>query len=144
MASPVSAGSATITAAMVVSQPIAGTISGSTTFTVTPEALTTIIVTPANPSITLGDVLQFTATGTYTNNSIADLTGFVTWSSANTSIAVVGNIGANGKATSIAAGSTTITAALGGIAGSTTLTVTPASPPDPVSTLPIAQVATAL
>ena len=133
MASPVSAGSATITAAMVVSQPIAGTISGSTTFTVTPEALTTIIVTPANPSITLGDVLQFTATGTYTNNSIADLTGFVTWSSANTSIAVVGNIGANGKATSIAAGSTTITAALGGIAGSTTLTVTPASPPDPVN-----------
>ncbi len=50
------------------------------------------------------------------------------WSSSAESVATISNAaGSNGKATSVAAGTTTITAKSGTISGSTTLTVTPGS-----------------
>ena len=116
---PVAAGTTTITAT-------SGNISGSTTLTVTPATLVSITVTPANPSIVLGTTEQFTATGTYSDNSTQDMTTSVTWSSSAGSVATISNAaGSNGKATSVAAGTTTITATSGNISGSTTLTVTP-------------------
>ena len=78
LATSVSAGSTTITAA-------SGSISGSTTLTVTPATLVSIEVTPANPSIAKGTSKQFTATGTYSDNTTQNLTTAVTWSSSNTS-----------------------------------------------------------
>jgi urocanate hydratase len=120
LASSAATGSTTISAT-------SGSISGSTTLTVTSATLVSIAVTPANPSIVNGLTEQFTATGTYTDNSTQNLTTQATWASTNTSIATVSNAGGSqGLASSAAAGSTTISASSGAISGSTTLTVTPA------------------
>jgi hypothetical protein len=82
--------------------------------------LNAITVTPATTSIAAGAELQFVATGHLTNGSLQTLTPFVTWSSTQTTVATTT---AGGLATGVGAGSTSITAALGSISGSTTLTV---------------------
>lgn len=102
----------------------AGGFSGAAALTVTPAALVGIAVTPALPSIALGTGQQFSVLGTYTDNSMKDLTQTVAWSSSATSVASIGN--STGSAASVSTGSTVITATVGGIFGSTTLTVTPA------------------
>jgi uncharacterized protein YjdB len=130
MATPVDAGTVTITATQVVALPIPGTISGSTSFTVAPDSLVSITVTPVDISVALGDSLQFTATGTYADNTTADLTAYVTWSSSEEDVATIGNIGANGIVTTVGEGPTTITATLRNFSDSTTLTVTPPYVPD--------------
>src|SRR5437773_1614005 len=86
--------------------------------------LVSIGVTPANPNLPQGLTRQFTATGTYSDNSTQDLTAQVAWSSSNTGVATIDSAG---LATSVAAGTTTITATMGGVSGSTTPTVTAAS-----------------
>src|SRR5204862_207712 len=73
---------------------------------------------------------QLTATGTYTDHTTQNLTAAVTWSSSATGVATISNAaGSQGLATTVATGSTSITAIDPGtnIAGSTTLTVTPAA-----------------
>jgi uncharacterized protein YjdB len=120
LASALGSGSATITAT-------SGGISASTTVTVTPAELISIAVTPASPNITTGYQQQFTATGTYSDNSSQNVTTSVTWSSSNTSVATISNVaGSNGLASALGSGSATITATAGGISGSTIVTVTPA------------------
>ena len=89
--------------------------------TVTAATLQSIAVTPANPSIAKGATQQFTATGTFSDNSTQNLTGQVTWASATTAVAT---ITAGGLATGVAAGTSTISATLGAVSGSTVLTVT--------------------
>ena len=67
-----------------------GTASEPCTVTINPLNLPTlqsIAVTPVNPSIAKGLTQQFTATGTYSDSSTANLTGSVTWASATTSVA---------------------------------------------------------
>ncbi|MFO1055093.1 MAG: Ig-like domain-containing protein [Planctomycetota bacterium] len=101
-------------------------VSGTTPLTVTAAVLVSIAVTPANPTVALGSNQQFTATGTYSDNSTQDLTASVTWSSSSTSVATIANtVGSEGLATSVAMGSTTITATESGsgLFASTTLTV---------------------
>src|SRR6266699_4409012 len=89
--------------------------------------LVSIGVTPANPNLPQGLTRQFTATGTYSDFTTQDLTTQVTWSSSGAAVATISNAGGSqGLATSVAAGTTTITATLGGVSGSTTLTVTAA------------------
>jgi hypothetical protein len=90
----------------------------------TSATLAAISVTPGNPSIIWGAKQQFTSTGTHTDSTTKDITTSVTWSSSNPGVATINNAG---LATSIAAGSTTITATLGGISRNTTLTVTSGS-----------------
>ena len=99
-------------------------VSGSTDVTVTPATLQSIAVTPANPSIAKGTTQQFTATGTYSDNSTQDLTTQVTWASSTTSVATISS---GGLATGAGLGTTTVSAAQGGITGSTGLTVTAAT-----------------
>src|SRR6266851_9739947 len=86
--------------------------------------LVSIGVTPANPNLPQGLIRQFTATGTYSDSSTQDLTAQVAWSSSNTGVATIDSAG---LATSVAAGTTTITATLGLVSGNTTLTVTNAT-----------------
>ena len=50
------------------------TVSDTTTLTVTRRRVTSIAVTPANPSVAKGLTEQFTATGTYTDGTTANLT----------------------------------------------------------------------
>jgi hypothetical protein len=117
LASAVAGGTTTITAS-------SGSVSGSTDLTVIAVTLTSIEVTPVNPGIALGATQQFTATGTYSDSSIKNITTSVTWSSDDTAVATISNIsGSNGLAASLAAGTATITANSGGISGSTLLTV---------------------
>ena len=118
LATGVSAGSATITAAL-------SGVTGSASLTVqSPPTLSSISVTPANPTINTGATQQFTATGTYSNGSTQNITSQVTWTSSSTAVAT---INASGLATGASAGSTMITAGLSGVTGSTTLTVQAAS-----------------
>jgi hypothetical protein len=86
--------------------------------------LKSIAVTPANPSIVKGQTRQFTATGTFSDNSTQDVTSQVTWASATTSVATISGAG---LASAIGAGTSTISAKLGTITGSTLLTVTAAT-----------------
>jgi hypothetical protein len=95
--------------------------SPSQTLTVNPAVLESIAVTPVDPTITLGDTQQFTATGTYSDSSTADITATVIWTSSNTSVAT---IAATGLATSVDTGTTGITASEAAITSpSQTLTV---------------------
>ena len=114
-------GLTTITATM-------GSVSDSTALTITPATLVAIAVTPANPSIAVGTIRQFTATGIYSDNTTQDLTAAGTWSSSTSAVAAISNAaGSSGLATSVSAGLTTIAAASGSVSGATTLTVTPAT-----------------
>jgi uncharacterized protein YjdB len=112
-ATAVAAGSSTITATL-------SGVTGSATLTVLPKSLTAIAISPNAPSVQLGATQQFTATGTYSDGSTANITSSVSWSS---SAAAVATINAAGLATAVTTGSTTITATLTGISGTATLTV---------------------
>ncbi len=83
--------------------------------------LSFITVTPGNQRVVIGASQQFTATGTYSDGSTQNLTGQVTWSSADTKIA---SITGAGLVTAQSLGITTMSATLNGITGSTNLTTT--------------------
>jgi hypothetical protein len=82
--------------------------------------LTSIAVTPSNPSIKLGSSQLFAAQGTFTDSSVVNITVQVSWTSTDVTVAT---IKANGLATSAATGTTTIKASLNGVNGTTVLTV---------------------
>ncbi len=102
-----------------------GAISGSVTATVNASNLVLIAVTPANPSIAPSTSEQFSATGTFTDGSTHNLTAQVAWGSSNTAAASVGST--SGLAKGLTPGSSTISATLGAISGSTVLEVTNAT-----------------
>ena len=114
LATAISAGTTTISAAL-------SGMTGSTTLTVqTPPTLTSIAMTPANPTILVGATQQFTATGTYSDGSTQNLSNRVTWTSSKTAVATINT---NGLATGVSAGATVISAALSGVTATNTLTV---------------------
>jgi len=113
LATPVAAGTSIITASL-------NGVTGQTTLTVAGVTLVSIKVTPTNPTVAIGQTEQFTATGTYSDNSKKDITNYVTWVSMNTATA---SISAGGLATPVTAGTSVIQATLGGVAGQTTMTV---------------------
>jgi hypothetical protein len=82
--------------------------------------LTSIAVSPANLTIASGTTGQFTATGTYSDGSIRNISTSVTWRSSNTAVATISTSGL--AAAAVAAGSTTITASSGSISDTATLT----------------------
>ena len=89
-------------------------ITGSTGLTVTAAVLKSIAVTPANTSLPTGETEQFTATGTFSDNSTENLTSQVTWASSDTTWATISSHGAgHGRV----AGPVTISATLDGITG---------------------------
>jgi Big-like domain-containing protein len=90
--------------------------------------LASIAVTPAKPQIAKDTTQQFTATGTFNDGTHQNLTSQVTWSSSNSNIASVNNSpGLQGLATGLTAGTATITATSGAIAGSAQLNVSNAN-----------------
>ena len=98
-----------------------GAVSGGTQLTVAAAALQSIAVTPTAPTIAAGADKQFEATGTYTDDSTADLTSTVAWDSANPAVATIAG---SGLAHALSPGAVTISATLGDVSGSTLLTVT--------------------
>ncbi|MDP1822605.1 MAG: Ig-like domain-containing protein [Archangium sp.] len=116
-ASGLTAGMTTITATL-------SGISGSVGLTVTAATLASIAVTPASPSIAAGTTQQFVATGTFSDSSTQDLSTQVIWAS---SAPTTASISASGLASALAVGTTTISATLGAVMGSTALVVTGAT-----------------
>jgi trimeric autotransporter adhesin len=99
-------------------------VSSLTTLTVNKNPLVSIVVTPVNPSINVGQTQQFTATGTYSDGSMQDLTKTAHWSSSSSGVATINNgVSGGGLATGQGTGSATITATFQGVSGSTTLMV---------------------
>ncbi len=112
VATGLAAGTSTITATV-------DSISGSASLEVTP-VLTGIAVTPATASIQVGATQQFTATGSYSDDSTADVTADAVWTSSDE---LVASVSAGGLATGLALGTASITATLGGFSDSATLSV---------------------
>ena len=99
-------------------------VTGSASVTVTAAILTSIAVTPANPSIANGGTIQLTATGTFSDGSMKDLTSQVGWVSSSDTIAHVDDTPVSpGLVTGTGVGSPTITATLETVTGGTNVTV---------------------
>jgi uncharacterized protein YjdB len=114
-------GSVTITATL-------GSVTGSTSLTVTNATISSVFVSPANPSIPTGGQQAFTATGVFSDSSTQDITGSVTWSSDNTAVATISN---TANAVGVSAGAANIKASFSfagaSQSGTTVLTVTGAT-----------------
>ncbi len=91
------------------------------TGTAAAPTLVSIAVTPATATIGINATQQFTATGTFSDNSTKDVTTQSAWTSSNTATATVG--AATGLATGVAGGTVAITATDGTIKGTAQLTV---------------------
>jgi len=89
-------------------------------------ALESISLSPANASGTVNVTQKFTAVGTYSDQSTANLSTSVTWSSFNVQVATISNdTGFQGLATPKASGITRIKATADGFTGTALLTVGP-------------------
>lgn len=92
--------------------------------TVTDAELVSLSLSPVNTSIPLGRSQQYLAQGTYTDDTVQDLSSQVTWLSADENVALISNTqGSKGLVNSVALGSSTITAVLGGIQQQTELNI---------------------
>jgi len=114
---------------------------GSTPVTVTDAVPVSIEIDPVGITLAVGSVQQYQAIALMSDGTSRNVTldPGTTWSSSAPSVASIGTAPANkGRATALAAGTTTIKATFAGLTGSTTLTVSSAkvvsvqiSPPAP-------------
>ena len=104
----------------------AGGQTSSFNVTVSAAVLTSIAITPTNPSpIPDGTNEQFTATGTFSDGSMQNLSSSATWTSSNTAAVTVSTLG---LATGVGVGSATISATFDGQTATTpAVGVTPAT-----------------
>ena len=96
-------------------------ISSSTQLTVSETALQSIAISPANPTLLSLSRADFTATGSYSDGSTADITSQAAWSSTSSDIAAVSS---SGTVKTLMTGTTSIKAAVAGVIGTTSLKVT--------------------
>jgi trimeric autotransporter adhesin len=121
LATAVGNGSTTITASQ-------GTFTATAALTVS-RTLLSIAVTPVTATVSAGLTQAYTATGTFLNadgtTTMSNISSTVGWSSSNGAVAT---IDVTGLATSLAVGTTNITASMDGVtsAPNAVLTVTPA------------------
>jgi uncharacterized protein YjdB len=95
---------------------------GSAQVTVTGATLQSITLAPLNPSVAVTSFQAFKAVGNFNDSTTQVLTPQVTWTSSDVTVAVVD---AFGNALPAGTGTTTITAKMGSVTASTTLTITP-------------------
>jgi 6-phosphogluconolactonase (cycloisomerase 2 family) len=114
LAASVAPGSSTIKASF-------GPISNQTTLTVSSATIAWIAVTPATPAVADGTTQQFTAIATLSDGTAQNVTTTARWTSATTATATING---TGLAVSVDPGQTVITAAVGAVSGTATLTVT--------------------
>jgi RHS repeat-associated protein len=111
-------------------------ITGFTLLNVQDRTLTALAVTPAEATIEAGRTVQLTATGTFNDGTVDDLTTQVTWT---TSDGFVATVTVSGLVKGIATGVAGVTASKNGVSASSQITVTPAGlvsirvePPDQI------------
>ena len=103
-----------------------GSISGSTTVTISLGNVTAIALLPTNSSTTQGSTVQFSATATTSDGKTHDVTSSAMWNSSNTTAGTISSSGFfTAAATVNPAQTTTISATSGNITGQTILTVNP-------------------
>jgi uncharacterized protein YjdB len=118
LATALASGSTNIVAGLVVGSKL---LQVAAQLTVTPPVLQSIAVLPGSTTLAKGSLQQFYAVGTFSDGTTESLTGSVVWGSTDGSVALIGSN--SGGAIALAAGTTTITAALNGVTGEATLTV---------------------
>jgi hypothetical protein len=97
-------------------------VTGSASLTVTNATLVSIAVSPTSATIPKGYKQQYTATGTFNDGTVQNITNLVAWTSSNTGVATISNAsGSNGLATVSGPGTVTIKAQLGTVSGTATL-----------------------
>jgi len=101
-----------------------GAVTASTSLIVQ-DQLASITISPSTFSLPLGNTQQFAATGIYASGITENVTNGVTWSSSTPGVATVSS---SGLATALSAGQTSISASLGAINGSASLTVMATDP----------------
>ncbi|MCU1427900.1 MAG: hypothetical protein JWL83_1900 [Actinomycetia bacterium] len=117
IAKGLSAGTTTLTATF-------GGVVRTTTLTVTNAAPTAITIAPAAVTISRGTTRQLTATATFSDGSVQDITADAKWTTSSKPVAAVGNAGNNkGTVTARHTGSATITATFGGVTATRDVTV---------------------
>jgi len=116
MVSSVAGGTTNISASL-------ANVSQTTSLSVTVPTIVSIAVTPVGLTLGIGINQQFVATATYSDGSSDDLSSAVTWTSSTPAVATVNN---SGLVTTVAAGSSTITATVGSLSDNSLLTVVPA------------------
>lgn len=94
-------------------------LGGCGSFFVSSTTLVSLALTPANPTLLAGKTQQFTATGSFGDGSSKDVTSQVTWTSSSTGVATITSAG---LASTVANGTTTITAKSDSSLGSSTMT----------------------
>ena len=94
----------------------------STILTVTDPILLSIAVTSANSSLLSLSSESFSATGTYSDDSAIDITNSVGWDSSNKSVATV--VAGTSTVKTLTQGTTSISATLGTVKGTSVLNVT--------------------
>lgn len=120
LATALAIGDVTITATL-------GAISSTLAQRVTAATLDSIEVSPRSAYLAVGTRQEFRATGRYSDDSIQDITGAVSWVSADAGVALASNVvGEQGHTLALAAGSTTVTASLDSVSGEAGLVVSPA------------------
>lgn len=82
--------------------------------------LVSIAVTPSSASLIIGATQQLTATATYGDGSMANVTSLSTWTTSNAASATVSS---SGLVTGVLSGSATITASYSGLTSTSSITV---------------------
>ncbi|MDP1822600.1 MAG: Ig-like domain-containing protein [Archangium sp.] len=85
--------------------------------------LLTLSISPTNPAVPRGAVLQLLALGTYGDGSTQELTSLVTWSAASEGVRISNTTGSRGWVTALEKGVTEVTARYAGLEGRTVLFV---------------------
>lgn len=93
---------------------------GNTTLTVTNPSVTSLSLTPSNPTIVEGQTQQFTLSASFSDGTTQDVTSSAAWSS---DTPLVASVNGSGLATGLSPGSSQVSATFGGTSTSTNLTV---------------------
>ena len=113
LADALTLGTTTITA------PSGGT-SGTLSLTTIAATIQSLVIAPATLQTGVGITRHFTATGTFSDGSVSDVSASATWATQTTGIAAVNN----GAASGLALGSSSVTATIGTVAASAEVDVT--------------------
>ncbi len=104
-----------------------GNVSGYTTATVTSATLASLAITPTAPTLAAGTKTQLRAMATYSDGSQQDVTSQVVWLSADENLLRAENSDSHqGRIHAVTAGSVAVSASLGGVQDSVTVTVSAA------------------
>ena len=112
LADSLALGSTTIVAA-------SGTVIGTLPLTTIAATIKSMVIAPDSLTTGVGITRRFTATGTFSDGSVADVTASATWSAQTSSIASVNH----GAAIGLAPGATSVTASIGSVSAGAVLAV---------------------